>query len=169
MILPQSYKQIWLEEHSRIPHHQLSQIESRRAIIEAVNDRKITVDPDKPSDKIPVLDEYENAESDGKIILRILQGAKWLTQEGKIPQDKLSDVESKENPSSIISDAEANQAFSKGRILAKVLTLRKAFEYGLLDDLCDNLQVRIDESEYNKIGDELRAQEAGEKAGEKAS
>lgn len=166
IFLPQSYRAIWIEEQIRIPHHQPRQIESRRAILKAVRDGKITVESKTSDGKFPVFDEFEKNASDNPILVRILQVAKWLTRAGKMPGSKLRIVESNQNQPAIISDGQANDALDGGEIIAKPFTLQIVYDYGLFDDLCNGLRVSIEEAELQQLENELQSQEECDKAGQ---
>lgn len=167
ILVPQSYKQIWIEEQVRIPHHQPKQIASRQAILDAVRARKISVIPKVPDGSHPpVLDEYAKESSSSYVILRIFQLAQWMVKAGKLTRDMLEAIRAKENQPALVTDEQVNEAMQSGQIVADVFTLQTVFDSGFLDDLCDGVHVSLARADVQKLESELRGQQLRDDAGQ---
>jgi Flp pilus assembly protein TadD len=167
VLIPQSYKAIWIEEQRHIHHHQPSQIESRRAVVEAARTGKIISESD--SEKINqclLLDEYANALPPGRLVVRILQVAEWLAKAGKLSVNALESIKTRPHQPPLITDEEADAALRNQTIEATAFTLQTTFAYGLLHDLCDSLQVHVTSADLKQLEAELRGQSFSDEAGQ---
>lgn len=166
VLVPQSYKQIWIEEQVRIPHHQPKQIAARQAILDAVRSGKISVIPKMPNlSHLPVLDEYEKEPSDSYVILRISQIAKWMVEAGKLPSEKLDAINAKENQPSLVTKEQVNEAMQSGQIIAKLFTLQTISDSEFFDYMCDGVHVSIVESDVRQLESELHGQQLRDDVG----
>lgn len=118
--LPQSYRLTWLEEQSRIPHHQPKQIESRQAIVDAVRESRIGVTPDD-NDEVPILDEYAQDDQGSAVVVRIRQIVGWLASKGRLSGERRADIESRQNQPSLVSDDDAASALEGGMVVGKIV------------------------------------------------
>jgi Flp pilus assembly protein TadD len=167
VLVPQSYKAIWIEEQRHIPHHQPSQIESRRAIVAGVKTGKIIAEADSTRNgQRPLLDEYVNACPPGRLVLRILQVAQWLAKAGKLSVEKLNTIKAEQNQPPLITDEEADATLRNGLIEVGAFTLQTAFDSGLLSELCGALQIHVALADFKQLEAELESQYFNDEAGQ---
>lgn len=163
--LPQSYRTLWLDEQSRIPHHQPSQIEARRAIIHAIDTNEIAIEPRTPHGNV-VLDEYVDAAEDGCVVVRVGQVLQWLVRKGRLSQQDASRFRTDRDCLSLTTDSDVEDLLREETLLAAPLTLTSLHESGLLEHFLREFNVRIEPDEARRLRSELRGQEESDRAGQ---
>lgn len=166
ILVPSSYRAMWIEERSRIPHHQPQQIASRQAIVKAVKGGRISLASKEVSSGIPVLDEYVDGPCTVDT-LRILQVMRWMVRQGRMPAGDLSRMTGMQHQPPLVSDEKVDVAMEGGRLLADITTLRTISDRGYLDRLCQAVRIAIGIGDYQELEQELEHQHRVDEIGQK--
>lgn len=166
VLVPLSYKSIWIEEQARIPHHQPKQIKTRQSIVTAVRDGKIAIiTKDKIEADVPILDEYDKPASQDKPVVRILQIARWMASHGKLASQDLNRIETMQHEPERLTAAQAEKLLDSGKLLATTFTLQTVNDWGLLDSLSAGIRVMVEQDDVRELETELRNQALCDEAG----